>query len=396
MQEFVLTAPNLPEADRFVWLAIDTERESNAAVLTRLPPVVWPTFYVVDPNDTKVLGRWLGAASPGQFERFITESDRSAALAGAGTSGGADPSLMLVEADALAARGEQRRAAEAYAVALRTGGPDWPRRPETLVAQITLLAKLKDLPACLELATDGLGQTGSSASAVDFAHYALGCAAASPASPMVAGLQRSVAKRLEPLCKLGSTELALDDRADACDNLSAARTALGDADGAREATLARLAVLERAAAKKPPEVALTHDWARTDALITLGRAEEALALAAERELQLPDNYNPPHYRAKSLKALGRWAEGLAALERALSLAYGPRKVGLLTLKADLQLAAGDEAASVRTLQEQLAQYRALPEGQRQPAAEARVEQRLREATATAAAGTPASGPAPNR
>jgi tetratricopeptide (TPR) repeat protein len=391
MQKFVLSATSLPAlADRFVWLAIDTERDSNAALLTRLPPVVWPTFYVVDPDETKIFGRWLGAASPGQFARFITESDRSAALARAGTSGPADPLQRLVEADNLAARGEPARAAAAYAAALREAPPDWPRRPETLVAQITALAKLKDLPACLELAASALDQTGSSASAVDFSYHALSCAAGAPASPTVTALQRAVAKRLEPLCKLGSDELTLDDRADACDKLSAARTALGDADGAREATQARLAVLERAVVNLPPDVALTHDWARTDALLTLGRAEEALALATERERQLPDNYNPPHYRAKSLKALGRWAEGLAALERALSLAYGPRKVGLLTLKADLQLAAGDTAQGVSTLKEQLAQYRALPEGQRQPAAEARVEQRLREAAA-AAPGSPAPG-----
>lgn len=392
MQRFVLTAESLPSlSDRFIWLSLDTERESNAAWLTRLPPVVWPTFYVVEPNDTQVFGRWLGAASPGQFARFVTESDRSAALARAGTGGGPDPLARLVEADALAARGEPARAAAAYAEALRQAGPDWPRRPETLVAQITALAKLKDVPACLDLAARELDRTGSSASAVDFSYYALDCAAsAAPGNEAVPALQRAIVARLTPLCRLGSEELTPDDRADACDKLSVARAALGDAEGAREATQARLAVLERAARDKPADVALTYDWARTDALIALGRAEEALALATERERQLPDNYNPPHYRAKSLKALGRWSEGLAAVERAASLAYGPRKAGLLTLKADLLFAAGDTAQGVSTLREQLAAYRALPAGQRQPGAEARVEKRLNEAAA------PAPSPAPGR
>jgi len=113
-------------------------------------------------------------------------------------------------------------------------------------------------------------------------------------------------------------------------------------------------------------------------LIALGRAEEALALARQRERELPDNYNPPHYRAKSLKALGRWQEGLDALERALSLAYGPRRIGLLTLKADLLLSLNRTSDASAVLNEQLAAYRALPTGQRQPAAEARVEQRLRD------------------
>ena len=55
------------------------------------------------------------------------------------------------------------------------------------------------------------------------------------------------------------------------------------------------------------------------------------------------------------------------------------------MKADLLLGAGRQADAQNTLREQLVQYRALPAGQRQPAAEARVEQRLKglEAPATA-------------
>src|SRR5688572_30444930 len=75
MQDFVLTAENLPRiAERFVLLAVDTERESNAAFLEALPVGVWPTFYVVD-ADKKLLGRWLGAASAAQFVRFLAEGE---------------------------------------------------------------------------------------------------------------------------------------------------------------------------------------------------------------------------------------------------------------------------------------------------------------------------------
>ncbi|HWO09716.1 MAG TPA: thioredoxin family protein, partial [Polyangiaceae bacterium] len=380
MQNFVITAENLPGAvDRFVWLAIDTEREQNAPLLTRLPVSVWPTFYVVDPSagaDPAIRGRWLGAASAAQFARFLEESDRNAELArNAASEGGA--TSALAQGDALAARGDLSEAARAYALALRQAPPDWPRRPETLVAQITALYKARAFGACLELGRGHWADTGNSASAVDFAAYALECADESPpGSEPAAELRRALVTRLTPLCESGSAELSPDDRADACDKLAAARSALGDTDGARRATLERLRILERAAEGKPPEVALTYDWARTDALLSLGRAEEALALASAREQQLPDNYNPPHYRAKSLKALGRWAEGLEAIERALSLAYGPRRIGLLTLKADLLLLGGRRADAVAVLEEQLAAYRALPAGQRQPAAEGRVEERL--------------------
>jgi hypothetical protein len=382
MQNFVLTAENLPTAtDQFVWLAVDTERESNASLLEQLPVSVWPTFYVVDPSVSEapaIRGRWLGAASPAQFARFLAESERSAALAAQGTGSGSAESA-LAEGDALAARGELAAAADAYGVALRRAPPGWSRRPETLVAQITALYKAKRYPACLELGRAHRADTGQSASAVDFAAYALECADEAPTgSASAAELRRGLVSLLTPLCESGSLELSPDDRADACDKLAAAHTSLDDAARARAATLSRLAILDAAAAGKPPEIALTYDWARTDALIALGRAEEALALASQRERELPGNYNPPHYRAKSLKALGRWQEGLDALERALSLAYGPRRIGLLTLKADLLAGANRTADARAVLEEQLAAYRALPAGQRQPAAEARVEQRLRD------------------
>jgi tetratricopeptide (TPR) repeat protein/thiol-disulfide isomerase/thioredoxin len=410
MQSVVLTAQNLAEAvPRFVWLAIDTERESNAKLLERLPVSVWPTFYVVDVAEVdrvEIAGRWLGAASPTQFRRFLAESDRSPGGPGAKPAGNALEALS--NGDALAAQGRHADAARAYTLALERAPASWERRPETRVAQITALYKAEDYGACLNVAAAGLGQTGNTASAIDFSSYALECASAvgsdggathggqakgktDGAPQAVATLRRAVVARLEPLCGLGHAELAPDDRADACDKLSQARSALGDAEGARHATESRLAVLERAALGKHGEAALTYDWARTDALLRLGRSEEALAVATERERQLPDNYNPPHYRAKALKALGRWDEGLAAIERALSLAYGPRRIGLLTLEADLLFAAGRPGEAVRTLQEQLAAYRALPAGQRQPNAEARVERRLLEA-----APKPSVAPAPGR
>lgn len=383
MQNVVLTAASLPAmAERFVWLAIDTEREENARWLERLPVSVWPTFYVVDagPADAgriEVRGRWLGAASAEQFSRFLAESDGPAA-----TGSGRAPTELagaLSAADSLAAQARHAEAAVAYAALLERAPQSWPRRPEALVAWMTALWKAKDIDGCLRAAEENLDATGNAASAVDFSYYALECAAqAQPGSERGTALRRGVARRLEPLCKLGTRELSPDDRADACDKLAAARAALGDASGARQATEARLAVLERAAAKTPPELAHTYDWARTDALLQLGRAEEALAIAVERERQLPENYNPPHYQAKSYKALGRWTEGLAAIDRAISLAYGPRRIGLLGLKADLLLGAGRAAEAHSVVRDQVAQYRALPAGQRQPGAEARAEQRLRE------------------
>ena len=377
MQNFVLTSENLPQLDHhFVLLAVDTERAENAAFLQTLPVAVWPTFYVVNP-ERQVFGRWLGSAAPTQLARFLSDSERAAQLEGSERLPDSDPVAQLRLADALAMRGEQVQAADAYVRALALAPADWPRRPETLVAQITALSKAKADARCLELASASMQQTGSAASASDFASYALGCAERVPAGDALAQqVRRAVEQRLTPLCLHGSAELAPDDRADACDNLAEARGVLGDAAGARAATLQRLDVLERAAAGKPDSVAIAYDWALTGALIELGRAQEALDRAIVRERALPDNYNPPQYQARAYKELGRYEEGLNALERAIRLAYGPRRLSFLTLKADLLIGANRKEEARRVVEEQLAGYRALPDGQKQPAAEARIAQRL--------------------
>ncbi|MEY4546981.1 MAG: hypothetical protein RL685_3176 [Pseudomonadota bacterium] len=379
MQSFVLTAQNFPALTRrFILLAIDTERAENAAFLEKLPVTVWPTFYVTNPAS-EVLGRWLGTAGAAEFTRFLAESDRAAELRNSDQLPASDPRVPLALADQLATRREFAQAAEKYAQALAQAPADWPRRPETLVAQITALSKIRADRACLELADGALAQTGLAVSAVDFASHALSCADDAPEGDALAARVRSNAERLlRGLCDQAESELTPDDQAGACASLAEARTALGDAPGARSAMERRLAILERAAAGLPDSAAVALDWALLDSLITLGRAQEALERSVQRERALPDNYNPPHYQAKALKALGRPDEGLAALQRSLALAYGPRRISLLTLKIDLLLAAGRKPQAREVLVEQLAQYRALPDPQKQPVQLARLEKRLSE------------------
>ncbi|HSU39647.1 MAG TPA: thioredoxin family protein, partial [Polyangiaceae bacterium] len=82
MRQFVLTGSNLPGANaRYVFLAIDTELEQNAEFLRRFPTSGWPTFYVLSPDGPSVCGRWLGAASPGQFARFLADAERARPIA---------------------------------------------------------------------------------------------------------------------------------------------------------------------------------------------------------------------------------------------------------------------------------------------------------------------------
>jgi thiol-disulfide isomerase/thioredoxin len=376
MQEYVLRAEKLPgAAEQFVFLAIDTERAENAEFLAKHSLSAWPTFYVLSP-DGSVRGRWIGAASPGQFARFLGDARRLHELASSAPNA-TEPLAELAAGDELAARGEFAAAAENYERALARAPRDWPRRGDALLARLMAAKKAKRAETCVDMGLTERPSAATPVSSADFAATLLACSAELPKhDARVRRARRAAVAILTPLCNEGHADFTPDDRGDACGTLIQAHAALGDEQAARTTALTRLAVLEAAAQGLPDELALMYDFARSDTLVKLGRGRDALALLRARERALPRNYNPPHQLARVHRALGEWDEGLAAIDRALGLAYGPRKAGLYGVKVELLVGKGDRAAARAALSEQLALYRALPEGQRRPDAEARVEAEL--------------------
>ncbi len=78
----------------------------------------------------------------------------------------------------------------------------------------------------------------------------------------------------------------------------------------------------------------------------------------------PQDYNPPARLAHVYLMLKRYDEALAASDEALALVYGPRRIRVLSERADIQKAAGDRAAARKTLEEAVTFADGLPEGQR--------------------------------
>jgi thioredoxin-like negative regulator of GroEL len=375
MRAFVLTARALaPLRDRVVFAALDTERAENAPALSRLPIGAWPTFYVLA-RDGSVHGRWVGAASAEEFARFVEASLRSVASRDAPR----DAALAArVAGDRAMARDDFAGAREAYRRALAATPPDSEDRPALLVALVGALYQLDDAD-CSELAIAELDHAGSSASATDFAVRALQCAGGlSPGDPRSADVRTQARALLTRLCEQGGPALSADDRGDACGSLASLLSTLGEPGAAARVHSTRLALLDAAAEGLPDAAAHTFDFARAESLLALGRGDEALALLGARERALPEDYSPPHFLARAYRDLGRPVEGLAAVERALQKSAGPRRAGMLGLKADLQLAAGELAAARATLETQLAAYRALPPGQAQPRRQEAVAKRLAE------------------
>ncbi len=377
MKSFVLTDPALaPLADRFVFAAIDTEKPVNEGFITKYPIDAYPTFFVLDPADGSVASRWLGSMSVNQVRAFLEDGERTVQLAHAGQIPPDDPLFHLRAGDRASLDKKHPEAARHYAGALAAAPATWPRRAEALNGQLRALSKQGDHGACVELALEVMDTTGTASNAADFAIQGMGCAEELPdTDPRVARVRRAGLDKLVALVEDPAAPLSADDRGDIWRIVWDLRETAGDQAGAKDAARARLAVLEAAVKRAPDaQAASTFDWARAETLLYLDRGADAIAMLEKSEAGLPADYNPPSRLARVYLMLGQHDAGLAAIERALGKAYGPRKSTLLATKADLLEKSGKLPEARAVLEEQLVLLRGLPV--RRAEAEKKVEERL--------------------
>ena len=122
-------------------------------------------------------------------------------------------------------------------------------------------------------------------------------------------------------------------------------------------------------------LAATFDAHRTDTYLALGEPGKAEELLSGREKQTPADYNPPARLARVLLEEKKLEPAEAAVDRALALmTQGPRRIGILALKARILAAQGKPRGPV--LREELAVLRHLPKGQRRPEAEKKLQAEL--------------------
>ncbi len=378
MQTTVLQDASLqPFADRFVFLAVDTDREQNAAVVAKLPLQNWPTFFVLSPDDESVHERWLGAASIEQFRTLL--KDGEAAYLATRDGAALDPLLAQLRAGNQAAtRKDWPAAAGAWREVIASAPADWPRRSDVLVSLISALWKADDVPGCLDLALARAGETGNTANATDFLVWALMCAGDEAALPAKATAVRELAvARLTPLVDDPAAPLSIDDRADAMMNLRNALDALGKKEEAKAVAERSLAYLADAAARAPDAwTASTHNWPRAEVHVWLGRGLELVPALEKSTADLPTEYDPPYRLAWVLMKSGEPAKARPWAEKAASLAYGARKVRVVGLLVEVQKAIGDAAGERAARTELVKVLASLPPEQAQPEALAKAKAEL--------------------
>jgi len=359
MRAFVFTDEALGrQAGRFVWLSINTEKRENAPVLAKFPVQAWPSFYVIDPASERVTLHYVGGATVPQLQRLL---DDGARVAGVGRK--ADE--RLAKADALYSADQNKDAAEAYRAALRgmaASSPSYPRAVESL---LFALSASRQHEACAAIAREAFLHLRTSPSAANVAGSGLDCALALDKSlPSKSKLVSDLAGDAKEVLRGPRTGLAVDDVSGLYQTFAEYQDSVNDAAGKRKVVEEWAAYLDGEAAKtKTAEARAAFDAHRLTAYLELGQPERAIPMLEAAEREFPGDYNPPARLALAYRAMKKYDEALAASDRALARAYGPRKLVILQARADIYAKKGDAQAARKTLEDALAWAEALPKEQ---------------------------------
>jgi thioredoxin-like negative regulator of GroEL len=383
MRSTVFTDPSFkPDVDRFVFAALDTDKDVNAPAVARYAPTAWPTFYVIG-NDGAVLARFSGATSLAQFHTFLDAGVK----AQQGGAAGADAKLLTAER-ALAAK-DLVTADQDMTAALAEAPADWPRRPEVLTALLSNKHKRKDHAGCLDVAAKSMDDTGNAAAATDFIVIALGCADGLKDDPAAADKVKAVREHAEArLAKLvddPNAPLSVDDRADALATLREAQDALGKHDAAHASAERQKALLDDAAAKATaPMAAMTYNWQRCDVYNYLGKPLDMVPALEKSAQDLPHEYDPRVRLGWIYLKAGKLPEAAKWTDEALTMVYGPRKARVLGQRAEIASKQGDKPAERKAREQLVKLWQAMPAGQDNPEALAQAQQDLAKMDAPAA------------
>ena len=373
MRAFVFTDKSLARhAGQFVWLSIDTEKPANAAFQQKFPVQVWPSFFVIDPAAEKIALRWVGGASVPQLVRIL--ADGRAAVAGKGRG----VEEVLARADRLYGEGKNAEAAALYKEALQRAPRGWARYGRAAESLLFALQVGRSHEECARTARDAFARLSRTSSAANVAAIGLDCAVSLPKeNPARHELVEALAAHAREVLAARRSDIAADDISALYESLASEREEARDEEGRRKVLSERAVFLEAAAASaRTPDGRAVFDSHRLSTYLALAEPERAIPMLEASERDLPGDYNPPARLATAYKAMKRYDDALAASDRALAKAYGPRKIGILQTRADIFAARGDAAAARRTLEETLRYAEELPAGQRSERTIASLKKRL--------------------
>lgn len=373
MKAFVFTDKALTSrAGQFVWLEIDTEKAVNAPVLEKFPVGAWPSFYVVDPRSEKMLVRWTGGGTVGQIESLL-DAGRAA-----WKPAGNVRARELAAADGLNGAADYAGAAAVYGKLLADPPKGWSEFSRVVDAYIFALLKADRGRDCAEASLRFYPAVAGGPSAMSVASMGVDCAVE---------LEEGVPDRATLIAQAEGNgraaladprvKAAVDDRSGLYLSLMAARDDAGDEAGKKALAEDCIRLLEDAAAKAlTPEARTVFDAHRLTAYLEIGAPQRAVPMLEASERDLPDDYNPPARLAIAYREMREYDKALAASDRALAKVYGPRRLTVWRVRADIYKGKGDVEGEKKVLAQAITDAEALPKGQRSERSIASLKARL--------------------
>ena len=357
MRAYVFTSKSLERyAGRFVWLSVNTEDAKNTKFLAKYPIPALPTLLILDPSGEKIVNRYVGGATVGQLTKLLDNT-----LGKPSTN--AD--TLVAAADKLASDKKHAEAVKLYESALEKAPKGWARYGRTAESLLFSLSAIPDNERCASTAVKLLPRLKGTTSGASIAAGGLGCATElEETNPRrgewIAELEKATRTALDD----PKLDLSGDDRSGLYISLIDARDSAKDKDAATKLRQDWATFLEQSAASaKTAEQRAVYDSHRLSAYIDLGTPEKAVPMLEQSERDFPDDYNPPARLSFAYKAMKEYDKALAASDRALAKAYGPRKILILRQRADIYAAKGDKETAKKTLTEAIAYAKSLPSEQ---------------------------------
>ena len=331
MRAFVLTDPALaPLANDFVWLTIDTEKDSNAVFAERFTNQVWPTLWVIDAQRESPVLRWEGTATAPELLTLLATVKEGA------RGGGAEATMAFLRANQAASRGEVAEAERAYRELVTRR--DFPERARAVEALVGLLSSTKDYAGCTELAVAEAPRLPPGTSRATLLATGLSCARDAKRAPEM----RTLADAAERAATDPDPRTIDDDRSALFEELVETRKDQGDEAGAKALARTWASFLEQAAARAPTRAArAVFDPHRLSAYLAAGEPERAVPMLVESERAFPEDYNPPARLARAFLTMKRLDDAKAAIDRAAARVYGPRSLRVFGLAAEIAKARAD-------------------------------------------------------
>ena len=329
-------------AGQFVWLELNFDTAKNRAFLDKYGAVGTPTFYIIDPQDAKVVATESGAMSYAEFVSFL---DRGAHMVLSRAQAPAD--LALARGDALLAR-RPLEAAAAYRDALRLSPPGWPKREIAEASIVSALQSGNQARICAEMAAK---ETSHMMRGPVFARTVISgmwCLVSSDNKQWIKKQAQTLRPLAEEALSLRTTER--DHRDELYRTLMI--LALSEDDRVTTAQWGDRWLTELDAIRPTSdEERMAVDIARVESIDVFGDPKRILPALLDSELAMPYSWNAS-LRVAQMENKARDSDAtIAACNRGLARSPGPLgKSWLLQIKADALRTTGQPAEAERALE----------------------------------------------